>query len=578
MFDVSSLITNHLWLGLSLFMIIIIFVNRTSIFQGAVLGEMPSFVGKGLLIILFSIIGILGTYWSINIGIGTINTRAVGVIVGGLIGGQKVGFITGAIVGIHRFFFMDNFSMEESAMITLLQGWLAGFFSATMKEQKKMWLYAFKVGFSLEALHMFLLLVFAAPYERAVALVEVIALPMLITNSIGIAAFIGILEDNYERNENLKAATTKTALNIANLTLPILKNGFNNQSAQEIAISIGNTLNNFNCVAILTNKQVMATFFEFEDKNDKLTEYLEQFVANGLVDLDENKNKIPLTVSEAINSGDSQGRGDFFKKKKEISPFTAKIVTPIFNGDKQVASLFLGKLKGSVSDSDAELAKGLSNLISAQIEIDNVKEQAKLLVKAELKALQYQINPHFLFNALNTISYHCRKQPETAKKLLTYLADYYRHSLVDSNALIPLKQELQHISAYINIEMARFEERLKVIYIMDEECDFALPPLIIQPLVENAVKHGIQPKAEGGKITIEITKHDNHFKLSVKDNGLGIDDSRLEQILRFDTTIKSIGLSNVHKRLITMYGLDYGLNIESHKDIGTTVSFKIPII
>jgi len=238
----------------------------------------------------------------------------------------------------------------------------------------------------------------------------------------------------------------------------------------------------------------------------------------------------------------------------------------------------LGKREQNLnSDYEIELATGLGNLISAQIESGRIKEQTKLLANAELKALQSQINPHFLFNALNTISYYCRQDPKMAKKLIIYLANYYRHNLSNLKSLIPLSQELQHIDAYVNIEVARFGNRLKVTYILDDVRDVKVPPLIMQPLVENAVKHGIQPKLEGGNVIIKVKKHDDYYEVVITDDGVGIPEKWLKTLLIPDPNRKSIGLSNVHKRLLTIYGPDSGLSIVSKENFGTTVSFKIPV-
>ncbi len=552
MFEMSTIVTQHLWLGLSLFMILIIVLNRTNFFQKIILGETTSLTRKIMLIVLFSAIGILGTYWSIQLenGMGMINTRAVGVIVSGLIGGVEVGTITGFFVGLHRYYFIDTFTSFESGITTLIQGYLAGRCYWSMRKEEKMWPYALYIGFVLEAVHMLILIIFARPLDQAIELVSAIAPAMLVTNPIGIAAFIGIMEDTYKRNERIKAATTKTALYIANLTTVIFRSGFNTESARETIKSIIKAVDNFDCVAILTQRNVLAFACKNEWDEKKTCSFLHDFIQRGF----------PPDLKDS----------DFIK---------VNMLVPIYNGDIQVASLFLGKQeKNPNTDFEKELATGLGNLLSAQIEIGRVKEQAKLFANAELKALQSQINPHFLFNALNTISYHCRQKPETAKKLITYLADYYRHNLSDSSTLIPLSKELQHINAYVNIETARFGDRLNVSYMLEGDySEIKLPALIIQPLVENAIKHGIQPKVEGGNIVIELKKYDDYFEFIVSDDGVGVSEEKLKTILDPDTTRKSIGLSNVHKRLITIYGPDNGLNIISKENKGTTVSFKIPV-
>lgn len=230
----------------------------------------------------------------------------------------------------------------------------------------------------------------------------------------------------------------------------------------------------------------------------------------------------------------------------------------------------------NISQFEKEFIFGISNIIENLLQIERLKEQSLLLSEAEIKALQAQINPHFLFNALNTIAFYCRSEPLFARQLIIYLADYYRHSLSTPETFINLSKEIKHIKAYINIEMARFGNRLNVKYDIYEKQDFHIPALIMQPLVENAIKHGILPKATGGTIFVGVIPQSDYFKFYVCDNGVGIAKEKLSSLLIETKKPKSIGLINVHKRLLSIYGTESGLNIASKLDVGTTVSFKIP--
>ena len=212
----------------------------------------------------------------------------------------------------------------------------------------------------------------------------------------------------------------------------------------------------------------------------------------------------------------------------------------------------------------------IEQLIKQVVEMETVNKDI------EFQALQAQINPHFLFNALNTISYYCSVQPQTAKKLINYLADYYRQNLADPNTLISLRQELQHINAYINIEIARFGDKLKINYEIDDTAFFKVPALILQPIIENSVKHGLRSKLDGGTITITVSQDTEYFFISVHDDGIGIPEVKLASLLLDIPGRKSIGLTNIHKRLMAIYGPDNGLHIDSTYGTGTTVSFKIP--
>ncbi|MCG4586656.1 histidine kinase, partial [Anaerosalibacter bizertensis] len=191
---------------------------------------------------------------------------------------------------------------------------------------------------------------------------------------------------------------------------------------------------------------------------------------------------------------------------------------------------------------EKELALGLAQIFSTQIELSKVDFQREMLVKSELKALQAQINPHFLFNAINTIVSLIRTQPDNARNLLIHLGNYFRNNLQEGNDEVELHKEIENINSYLEIEKARFGDKLKIIYNIPEEIDCLLPPLLLQPIVENAVKHGVLEKIEGG--TVEITAIDNEIEteLIVKDDGVGMSPETLSSLFNEDNNSDSIGL------------------------------------
>lgn len=206
----------------------------------------------------------------------------------------------------------------------------------------------------------------------------------------------------------------------------------------------------------------------------------------------------------------------------------------------------------------------------------NMKKAVNNLVAAELSFLQAQIKPHFIYNALSVISSLTLTNPEKAKELVLDLSDYLRGSFdFESNeGLTSLKRELSLVKAYLSIEQARFKERLCVEFeINDVNC--TVPLLSIQPLVENAVRHGIMPMIDGGKIWISIKGEGEYARISVVDNGVGIDEEKIENILSEGGKKGSVGLKNIHRRLIKLYGR--GLIITKGIDNGTKVEFFVPI-
>ncbi|MEC0238625.1 sensor histidine kinase [Paenibacillus dokdonensis] len=221
-------------------------------------------------------------------------------------------------------------------------------------------------------------------------------------------------------------------------------------------------------------------------------------------------------------------------------------------------------------------------------EVTQSNEQNRLLEQKQseirFKMLASQINPHFLFNALESIRMeaHMKGQTEIAR-VVRLLGKMMRNNLEVGNSKIPLKQELEMVRCYLDIQQFRYEERLRYEFIVDPDLEsLHVPPLIIQPLVENAVVHGLDNNAEGALVKVEIVRNGNEARFTITDNGIGITTERLNKVM---STLKDaeeregerIGLRNVHVRLKLTYGEPYGLSIYSLPGDGTAISFSIPM-
>jgi len=252
------------------------------------------------------------------------------------------------------------------------------------------------------------------------------------------------------------------------------------------------------------------------------------------------------------------------------------IIVPLKDEDKVIGTLKLYKdEENSMTKVETELALGLGLIFSTQIELGKIDYQAELLVKSELKALQAQINPHFLFNAINTIISLIRTEPDKARNLLLHLGNYFRNNLQQDGNEVDLFKEIENINSYLEIEKARFKGKLNIVYDIPDNIECTLPPLILQPIVENAVKHGILEKVEGGTVLIKAVDLKWATELIVKDDGVGMSKKQLTSLLKQDNTSK-IGIKNVNDRLKTKYGPKFGLRIESKPNRGTTVRMLIP--
>jgi two-component system LytT family sensor kinase len=202
-----------------------------------------------------------------------------------------------------------------------------------------------------------------------------------------------------------------------------------------------------------------------------------------------------------------------------------------------------------------------------------LEEQERLLIQARVDALISQINPHFLFNTLNTVSSLVRFDPDTARTVVLKLSNILRRRLKTQIHFIPFKQEIEFIDDYLDIEVVRFgKEKLQIRKDIDPETlDLVVPSMILQPLVENAIKHGIGPKIEGGTITLRARRQKGKLVIEVIDDGMGIPDERRAEILE-----SGIGLSNVHERLQVLYTREFSFTVDSVPGKGTTVRLEIP--
>src|SRR5688572_24010132 len=210
---------------------------------------------------------------------------------------------------------------------------------------------------------------------------------------------------------------------------------------------------------------------------------------------------------------------------------------------------------------------------NARIE-HRLQEQEKLLLRAKVEALKSQINPHFLFNTLTSVSSLIRSQPETARTVILKLSGLLRKLMRSQEQFVTLREELESIDEYLDIEVIRFGPRLGVRKEIDPDTlDIIVPSMILQPLVENAIKHGLTRKVGAGHITLRSRRENEHLVVDVEDDGLGISDDRLQTAMS-----SGIGLSNVHERLRVIYGATGRVILRGSPGKGACAHLEIPIL
>jgi len=203
----------------------------------------------------------------------------------------------------------------------------------------------------------------------------------------------------------------------------------------------------------------------------------------------------------------------------------------------------------------------------------NLEQHQQLLLKARMDALTAQINPHFLFNTLNTVSSLIRYDPDTARGVVIKLSNILRRLLRKHETFVPLQEELDFIDDYLDIEVARFgRDNLQIHKEIEESTlDAFVPSMLLQPIVENALKHGLAAKLGGGQITIRTATQDSRLIIEIEDNGVGIPEDRMSQVY-----VDGIGISNVHERLRVLYGADFRMEITSREGEGTRIRIEVP--
>lgn len=355
-------------------------------------------------------------------------------------------------------------------------------------------------------------------------------------------------------------------LQIANETLPFMRLGLNEETAAKTA-EIIQKISDVAAVAITDREKVLA------------------FLGTGCENHPVGGSIVTRATREVLATGELkvvQHKGEFNCPVKDCDcPLESAVIAPLICKGEVAGTVKLYQThKGKIPGSVVKLAVGVAQLLGVQMELAELNRQAQLATKAELDALQAQINPHFLFNTINTISMFTRTNPETARRLLIRLAAFFRHSLKRHGRFITLQEEMEYINTYLVLEKARFREKIRVVRNIDKSLlNYRIPVLTVQPLVENAIRHGITPKEGQGTVQISAQLRGDEIEIAITDDGVGIPPDIMPKIFQPGFGSGSgVGLSNVHERLKLLFGEDHGINIESEPGFGTTVWLRVPLV
>jgi len=501
----------------------------------------------------------MGSYFGLQYQDAIANTRAIGAVMGGLFGGPIVGLAVGMTGGIHRYF-MGGFTDFACAISTSVEGLIGGLLHVYLLRKNKINdLFKphviFLITLFAELTQMAILLAVAKPYDQALALVSQIALPMITANTIGAVLFMSIIEDRKSVFEKYSTAFSQRALRIADRSVGILTQGLNTESAKTIANIIYEETN-VGAIAITDRHNILA-FVGIGERHHKANVPISDYTQQAI-----NENRIIDLTSTTI----------YQCAIDDKCRLGSALILPLRNGDNEVVgTIKLYELhRKLLSNINISMAKGIAQLLSSQILLGHYQQQQTLLTQAELKLLQAQVNPHFLFNALTTISAVTRREPDKARALIQHLSQFFRSNLKQNIESVTLREELSHVNAYLTIEQARLTDRLTVhINIAPDLLDIKIPSFTLQPLIENAIKHGISTMLSAGKVEIYSQTTAEGTRIFVTDNA--------GTFVTTDEHTNGLGLKIVDKRLINHFNEDSSLQISTTANKLTQISFLLPI-
>ena len=551
------LLTTELSSNFGIILIVILLLSNQKIFKQMILKEDMDLKGKAFLSLLFGGLGILATYSGVDILGAIANTREISIILGGLLGGPFVGTVGGLIAGVHRYMLDPNGVTSLPCGLTTIIGGVFSGYLYTKTEFRERWKSGILAGLTIVSLNMLLVLLMTKPFELALQIVKTILIPMELINTVGIVAILLLTENIFRDKDASAAKQAEIALDIADKTLPYFLNP-SKESYMEIC-------------------RIISKYAEADDVliSNKIR------VVSASRNLTEVENEIVKDILKSIEAFDSDNVLQINDLTQKYSKFKYKSLaaSPIIENNRTIGFLLIFFSRNEkLAYKEEVLFQRLSKLISTQFELVRIQQLKKEASRSEIKALQNQINPHFLFNALNTLISFVRIKPEEARELVVNLSDFLRYNIENSMKLININEELKHVQSYVSIEQARFGERISVEYDIDESLVCNIPALSIQPLVENSIKHGMNVNTQAEvnrkiRIRISIQQIDvDSVEVVVEDDGIGISTDVINNLYLDKMSEKNIGLSNVHNRLKLIYG--EGLDIV-RLEKGTRISFKL---
>jgi two-component system, LytTR family, sensor kinase len=350
-----------------------------------------------------------------------------------------------------------------------------------------------------------------------------------------------------------EAAAMQAALHAATSTLPYLRRGLNARTAERSVAHL-QALTGAAAIALADTRAVLAIEGEGREQvrpGDLLSRLL------------------------GHTSDDRVHIEPFLVSSDPTCPLRSAVLAPLVVGGKRVGTLItFYRSVGRPSQHELRVVEEAASLVAAQVALSVMAQQEQRLAEAELRALRAQISPHFIYNALAAVAGEIHTRPEEARELLIDFAQFTRYLFRDGRSYVTLGEEIEHVERYLRLERARFRDLDVSTDVPEDTRSAVVPVMSIQPLVENAVRHGVERRAGSGRVGIAARLVDGDVELRVSDDGEGIEPERVPQVLA--GAGGGIGISNVNARLRATFGERYALRIESELGRGTTAIMRVP--
>ncbi|WP_304621833.1 LytS/YhcK type 5TM receptor domain-containing protein [Shewanella marina] len=479
----------------ALMLMTLFLLTRTPLFQHIVKKSRRRPQETAMISVLFILFAVFSTYTGIKVDGSLVNVRIIAILSGGIIFGLGWGS-AGIISGLHRYLIdMDGPTSLACLITSTSAGLLATLIHYRCRKQDYV-RFGILAGMFCEMLTMLLIVLLSENKPQAYEIVADISFPMVL-GTLSIGLIIKLVQDLDDEKETIAARQAKLALDIANKTLPYFRQS-NRESLTKVC-SIIRQDTDADAVSITDTKAVLA------------------YVGVGQENYLDSSHKISAMTQQAVSTGEQ-----IISNNLNVHQFHSLLIIPLReNGEVSGTLKIFYCQPHRIRASLREMAIGLSQLISTQLEVSRVEQLRAMASKAEFSALQSKINPHFLFNALNAISTLVRIKPDQARQLIANLADFLRYNLERDEELIDIQEELQQVRDYVAIEQARFGVKLSVDFDVDD-VHVNIPGLLIQPLVENAIIHGIQRSPGAGKVTIAVKREVDRVRITITDTGRGL--------------------------------------------------------